>query len=126
MTFYCPTCWHEMSEAATQCPICSYDLKAYESLPYAEKMLLALSHPIRENRLMAIEALGRLQYVDAVPHLARLLKQEEDYYSSREALLALSRINTKEGWQLIKEASDHASQLVRHYAGQMIRNSTDA
>lgn len=120
MTFYCPKCWSEIPENAGHCPVCSYDLSAYESLSYEDKMIFALSHPIRENRLMAIEALGRLQDSKAVPHLAALLKQDEDYYVLREALLALSRIDTEDAWALIQGAAAHESTLVSHYAERLV------
>lgn len=123
MTFYCPGCWVEIPERARTCPFCGYDLLAYEALSYEDKMILALRHPIQDNRLVAIQALGSARYSTAIRHLAELLDPEEDYYIQREALLALSKFGTNETQSIIEQALTHPSKLVSKFAQKLLAQS---
>ena len=120
MTFYCPQCWREVPADATECPSCGYDISAHEALSYEEKLIAALAHPIRENRLFAIQALGDPAYRGALPHLAKVLREAQDYYVLRETLVALSRIDSPESRALIVQATEHPSKLGRNFANQLV------
>jgi HEAT repeat protein len=66
--------------------------------------------------MVAIQALGNPQHRKALPNLAKLLHEAEDYYTIRETLLALSRLDMPESRVLIEQAAEHPSRLVRNFA----------
>jgi HEAT repeat protein len=79
-------------------------------------LILSLRHPIPENQMMAIQLLGELKSSSALPVLASMLCEEEDFFVIREIALALCRIGTRESWELIDGLRHHPSRLVRDYA----------
>src|SRR5512135_1720063 len=80
LNYYCPHCWKEIEAGAIQCPHCLYALADHERLSYEEKLLRALGHPIRENRMLAIQLLGELRSTAALPAFEAILRAEEDPY----------------------------------------------
>jgi hypothetical protein len=125
MQYFCPSCWTPLAEDRPACPVCGYDIGAYSALPYAEKLRLALNHPVREHRMMAIEMLGRLRSRCAVPALGRLLESESDYYALREVLHALARIGTSESMALVRRATHHRSMLIRRVAADLLARTAE-
>lgn len=117
---FCPSCWTQLDDEFPICPVCGYNLAAHSALPYEEKLLLALNHPVRDHRMMAIETLGRLKSRRAIPALGRLLDTERDYYTVREALSALARIGTPASMALVRRATQHPSPLVRRVARDLL------
>jgi hypothetical protein len=117
--YFCPKCWHEMGPDAGKCVSCGYDTAEYSLLSYEQKLLLALSHPIRENRLLAVQLLGELKSSAALPHFRAMLKIEDDFYTLREVLIALAKVETTEGRALVCEATRHESKIVRDFARLM-------
>jgi len=124
-TFWCPFCWHAMASPTEQCPVCCADLARYTRLPYEEKLLLALRHPIAENRMIAIEILGRIGYAPAVPLLARVLREDGDPYLLRAAVVALARIGNHEARALLEQATSHVSVIVRQAAAEALTHAGD-
>lgn len=116
LTFFCPNCWRETEANAARCRHCEYDLSAYASLPYEDKLIFALGHPIRENRSFAIQALGELRSVRALPYFAQIMQEEQDFYILRETLAALRKFDTPESRELLSQARIHRSRLVRSFA----------
>ena len=116
LTFFCPNCWRESDADAMRCRCCQYDLTAYASLPYEDKLISSLDHPIRENRLLAIQALGELGSARAIPCFAKIMEEEQDYYVLRETLSALHKRDTLESRSLLSQARVHPSALVRRFA----------
>ena len=125
-TFWCPYCWQETAAETKQCPNCGADFARYSHLPYEEKLLLALRHPVAERRMIAIEALGRIGYAPAVSALARLLHEESDPYLLRAAIVALSQIDTPAARALIEQATRHVNMLVRHAAEDVLLYRSEA
>jgi HEAT repeat protein len=109
---YCPSCWTEIKPDAVSCPQCGYDLASYDKLSYEEKLISALGHPIRENRMMAAEILGGRRSRMAVAYFAGILKTETDYYMIREIILALKNIDDEESRKIINDLLKHQSPLV--------------
>ena len=101
---------------ADLCPHCGYAISEYESLSYEKKLICALKHPVRENRMMAIQMLGELQSHAALPIFASILETEEDFYVIREIILALDKIGIVEGKNMIRRLKTHKSKLVRKTA----------
>jgi len=112
--YYCPSCWADMDQKRRQCPQCGYDLSTYEKLSYEEKLILALKHPIRENRMIAAQVLGKLRSRAAIPFFATLLQTEKDFYMIREIVHALVQIGNVQSINIIKKLKDHPLELVRH------------
>jgi HEAT repeat protein len=122
VTYFCPACWHEVDHEAARCSACGADLRGYADLSYEDKLLVALNHPVREYRMMAVQTLGRLRSQRAVPSFARLLETEVDYYLLRQVLDALARIGGPDAEALIRGATRHRSTLVRSVAEAVLMN----
>jgi len=91
-------------------------------LPYEERLISALTHPVREHRMIAIEVLGRRGYQGAVPAIVKIIETENDYYIVREAMRALYQIGGPECMAIIASLSRHPSPLVRKYAKSLIQD----
>ncbi|HRS88660.1 MAG TPA: HEAT repeat domain-containing protein [Smithellaceae bacterium] len=104
----------EIEPDTVNCPKCGYDLTHFDKLSFEEKLISALGHPIRENRMMAVETLGKLRSVKAVAVFADILKNESDYYLIREIILALKKIDCPESRKMINELKTHRSNLVKN------------
>ncbi len=98
------------------CPHCGYAISEYESLSYEKKLICALKHPVRENRMMAIQILGELQSHAALSYFADILETEEDFYIIREIIQALNKIGGEESKELIRRLKTHKSKLIRNMA----------
>jgi len=112
-TFYCPNCWRWSPTVQEVCPACGYTLADYHALSYDERLIRAVRHPIRENRMIAVELLGKRRYAPAVAVFAGLLSKERDYYMIREVARALCRIDTPESRAVLDRLRCHSSPLVR-------------
>lgn len=113
---FCPNCWKEITKEANACPHCGYVIAEYESLSYEKKLINALHHPVRENRMMAIQVLGELHSRDALPIFASILETEEDYYVIRQIMLALEKIGGTESKKMLLHLQTHKSKLIRSAA----------
>jgi len=121
-TYFCPRCWHHETRPIATCPRCGHDLAAEDILTYEERLLSALSHPIREHRMIAIEILGRLRYKKAVPQIARIVETESDYFLVREGLKALMRIGGPDCDKILTSLSQHNhSPLIRVLAEEFLQ-----
>jgi hypothetical protein len=95
------------------CPHCRYDLARYSQLPYEDELILALRHPIRENRMLAIQLLGDLRSKSAIPVFGSILHEENNFYAIREIVRALRKIGGMEGEELLTALRKHKSKLVK-------------
>lgn len=120
MTYFCPVCWKEIPAAATVCPSCGADLLRFSSLPFEDKLLAALNHPVPENRRIAIQVLGETRSARAVVALGAMLESEEDIYLLMDSLKALAAIKTPEALTLIEAAKRHRFGPVRHLATDLL------
>lgn len=111
--FYCPNCWNEVAEGTRICPYCGFDLSSYDILSYEEKLLLSLKHPIRENRMIAIQLLGKLKSRAALPVFESILDSERDFYVIREIIFALIKIDDEKSRALLSKLKRHKSTLIR-------------
>jgi len=117
--FFCPDCWKEIDERTTVCPHCEYDISEYANLSYERKLICALRHPIRENRMMAIQLLGETHSHMALPYFAAILETEEDFYIIREILYSLEKIGNTESRNIIRRLRTHKSKMVRETAKRL-------
>jgi HEAT repeat protein len=118
--FFCPQCWKEIDEKADQCLSCGYQLEKYKTLSYEEKLMNALHHPLRENRMIAIQVLGELQSRSVLPLFASLLKTEEDFFVIREIMIALKKIGGPKSEEMLHRLEAHPSRLVKNEAKRLL------
>ncbi len=119
--YYCPNCWLEIAEGTAVCPNCRYDLSEYERLPYEDKLLLALRHPVCENRMIAAEVLGRLRSPRAMPIFRQMLAETEDFQAAQTIVEALVRIGGAESEAVLRALDTHPSRLVRELARRKLK-----
>lgn len=120
--FFCPNCWNEIKAQIDQCNYCGYDLKKYENLSYEKRLINALHHPIRENRMMAAQVLGEMKSIDAISAFKEIIETSDDYYLIREILLALKKIGSPESKDIISQLRAHKSSLVSRAAKNLLAN----
>jgi hypothetical protein len=119
MIHFCPSCWVEIRENVSVCPRCRYDLARYNQLPYEDKLILALQHPVKENRMLAIQLLGDLHSKSAIPVFRSILREGDDFYVIREIVRSLHKIGGSESDDLLRTIRKHKSRLVRDlFCGQ--------
>lgn len=92
----------------------------YDSCSFEEKLIYALRHPVRENRMMAVQLLGEMKSEKAVTAFASILESEKDFYVIREVINSLKKTGTPEGIRLIQKQGSHPSKLVRKLVWQVI------
>jgi len=124
VAYFCPNCWHEMKPGAGKCVSCGYDTAEYSRLPDEQKLLVALNHPIRDHRLLAVQLLGELKSSAALPYFMAMLNVEEDFYTQREVLTSLVKVRSSESQALLREATRHESRIVRDFARRLLDGST--
>jgi HEAT repeat protein len=121
VTFFCPGCGTRIDPAEALCPACGFDLCAHLGDSYEQKLILALAHPIREHRMMAIQVLGELRSVAAAEPLKAILAAEDDYFVLREVLTSLARIDSDGCRAAVADAAvSHPSKLVRRFAARLL------
>lgn len=124
LTYYCPHCWHTLDGEVAVCPYCGYDLSAFESLPYTQKLIYALHHPIPERRVIAAQVLGELGAREALPAFEALLDElqgeQYDYYLLRAVLEATARIPDPRRVVLLRRATHHPADLIARLAQDLL------
>jgi HEAT repeat protein len=116
ITYFCPACWSVVPESAKTCSRCGAELGEYNQLSIEEKYLLALRHPVSENRIIAARFLGELGSQKALPEFERMLGEEQEYYVLREVVRALSLIPKPRARELLVTAGDHPYYLISYLA----------
>jgi hypothetical protein len=116
LTCFCPECWKKIGPQNADCPHCGCDLSQHDPLSYEEKLRAALRHPIRENRMLAIQLLGDLRSKPALPVFRSMLETEQDFYAVREIARSLAKIGSAESEDIIRTLEYHSSRLVRRIA----------
>lgn len=121
LTFYCPACWSAINKGEAQCSVCGYDLRNYEALSFEDKLLLALNHPIPEQRLLAIQLLGRLGSQAAIPGLEKILgNTDNDIFILGEAVIALDKIPGGRSREALEKARQHPYPIIRKLASSLM------
>jgi HEAT repeat protein len=110
---FCPYCWREIQRGIQTCPYCGSDLREFEKLSYEQKLLRATDHPIRENRMLAIQLLGDLRSSPAVDVFKNLLETEQDIYVIGEIVRALRAIGDANAHSVLEQLRSHPSRLIR-------------
>ena len=119
-TFFCPFCGKQGPDDAQVCTQCGKSIDHWREHAFEERLLLTLHHPIREHRMMAIQILGQRKYERAVPVFAEMIAADQDVYTLREIVNALSQIGTNDSRQLIMQLRDLPSPVVRKACEEVI------
>lgn len=110
MTWFCPVCFAEVPPGAVRCRTCGASLDGPERT-YEEKLIAALSHLLRDRRILAAELLGQLGSRAAIPRLAELAQDGEDPYLQATAARALARISPDH--EVVRRLAEHGPVLAR-------------
>jgi len=73
----------------------------------------SLSHPVREQRMIAIETLGRINHQPAIQKFEEIIRSDQDPFVIREVVRALSEMKTPECMRLLSSLHTHPSIIVR-------------
>jgi len=101
LTCFCPECWKETEPQNIKCAHCGCNISQHDNLSYEENLLAALRHPIRENRMLAIQLLGDLRSQPALPLFRSMLETERDFCVVREIAWSLAKIGSAESEDII-------------------------
>ena len=123
LIYFCPDCWHEADPVAIRCGRCGTDLTEHLRLPYEQKLLQAVRHPVREARLLAIQLLGQLRSEEALPEWERLLADEADCDLLFEVVHALAELSSHESQVVLRIAARHPSMPVAETAKRILQES---
>jgi hypothetical protein len=123
MIHFCPNCGGEIRENASVCPHCQYELANYNHLPYEDKLILALRHPVRENRILAIQLLGDIRSKSAISAFGYILHEENDFYVIREIIHSLRKIAGVE-WRTPLSATQTQVQNGKGYGSRQMNPLT--
>ena len=121
ITYFCPSCWNTLEGEEDRCPNCGYVLADFNQLPYEDKLVLALQHPVRDTRYVVAEILGKITSLKALPEFERFLDDAEtDYYMLRTIVDALEKIEGPESLNLLEKAGRHHNMLIQERARRML------
>jgi hypothetical protein len=101
VTWFCPSCFAELPEAARTCPRCGADLVA-SGRDFEAALVGALRHPLHDRRLLAARILGRRRAATAVPALISVAEDRGDPYLAAEATGALVAIGAADGLAVVR------------------------
>jgi len=118
--YFCPFCWKELKDNLIICPFCKSDLRNFSSMPFEEKLIHALRHPVREIRKTAVFIIGLKKMSSAVKELEKILSYEEDPIMIIEILNSLKKIGTEEAVDIIERFKFHSSSLISSYVNKFL------
>ena len=127
MIDFCLCCWSPLNGQERICPACGCDLTFFSRLSIEEKYILALGHPVVDNKMIAVSMLGKSGSQRAIPRLEKILwSPETDYYLLAEVLNALASIRNPKCLELIQMAAEkHPNRLISEKAGDVLRGLRD-
>jgi HEAT repeat protein len=121
ITYYCPNCWIEISAQDKLCPNCGYNLSEHSHISIEQKLVMALRHPILDSRMMAVQILGNLGSVQALPEFEKILDDDSsDIYLLLEVIKALPKIHDPRSITLLQKACMHKSSMIRSSAKEQL------
>jgi len=122
ITYYCPNCWNEISERDQVCPQCGYVLEEDTHLELEEKLLMSLRHPVPDIQMMAVQILGNLGSILALPQFDIILSDPDaDVYLLREVIQSLSKIRHPKSAELLRKVRAHSSPLISRLAEEQLK-----
>ena len=120
-TFYCPNCWQIISEDQQICPQCGFALYEFNRSGYEDKLIAALRHSVQERRIMAAQILGDRESLRALPEFLEIVTSAEmDYFFLRAVLWATLKFNHPDRLLILRQATNHPSDLVARLAKNLL------
>lgn len=120
-TFFCPDCWKEIEPNQKECPHCGFVMAAYDELSFEQKLLTALNHPVYERRIIAVQILGVMQSIKALPYFDEILfRQNTDYYLARTILEAVEKIDHPDSLTILERSTHHHIELICELALEIL------
>jgi HEAT repeat protein len=121
VTYFCPHCCETIPENAQVCPDCAYELNHYNQLSFEEKLLLSLEHPVLEQRILAVQTLGKLGSLQALDPLERIIWDFHlNPYLVCAALEAVADIPSPHSRKILSRATAHPFHLIRKKAQSLL------
>ena len=121
-TFYCPSCWGEVSEQAATCPHCYENIsERISQANYIDKLAAALRHKEPTTPVRAAWILGERREKKAVPALIKIVKRAKDAFLVESAVEALGKIGGSTASDAIRAATHHSSLRVRVKARDVLK-----
>jgi len=112
-TFFCPACWTATGKDVPQCRICGCDIQEYlAEKSYAQRLIEALNHPDPTTRLRVAFILGRRRESEAVPFLARKVRESRDLYIGLACLEALLEIGDEAALEELRSFREDERPLI--------------
>ncbi|MCR4399308.1 MAG: HEAT repeat domain-containing protein [Syntrophomonadaceae bacterium] len=122
LTRFCPRCRGENPYRRTHCVACGASLTSADDQSYADKLVWALGHPVREVRATAVYLLGMRRDAEAIPHLCRAFEQSpDDLFLQRDILQALLAIGGPRALSFLREQLAHPALVVWQQAERSVQ-----
>lgn len=112
MHFFCPSCWNEISEFDKICKFCNAKIEELDNDNYINKLVRALKHPDKFTVQRAIYILGEKQIPQTLKFIEEILRNSNDPYIKREAILAISKFKNLDAFNIIKKYENNESIIV--------------
>ena len=127
MHFFCPNCFRELKNKTDTCPYCGFNIGDYQrTVPYENRLIHALNHPVREVRMGAIISLGNMKSEKAVkPLIEHSMENPKDVVEGMEILNAIRKILKGEEFRktLLYVIKSHPSKVIARMAADMLSDS---
>ena len=81
--------------------------------------MLSIILPER-NRMIAVQILGDMKSIEAIPAFKEILETQDDYYLVREIVISLEKIEGHDSRILIQKMKKHQSNLGQDACGENI------
>src|SRR5262249_34975910 len=92
------------------------DLQETTDRRAARLFLSVINDESQQSRIMAIQGLGRIRSVAAIPELARLIREDKDAMIVFNAMVALRDIKSRRTFPALIDATRHVEAFVRRDA----------
>jgi HEAT repeat protein len=123
MHFFCPSCWHEVGEKETVCPLCKAPLNILDDEPFVSKLLRALHSPEPETVLRAVFILGVKHQPETLPDLTEMLLKTDNIFVQEALIMALCKFRDPRVNEIIKNfAIEKHAIIVRNAVNNCLKS----
>lgn len=113
--FFCPSCWHEISEGQDECPECHVSItERWDKKDFVDKLIAALKHPEPTTPIRAAMILGKLKDTRAISHLIFIAQTAHDIFIILAAVRALREFESPVAHNFLMTLKNHPASLIRN------------